>query len=131
MLIWCRLLMHCVLLAASLALLRAGSSIAARMAMMAMTTSNSISVKPAHSRQAGKTHRLSILNLRFSIGGFAHDRRGPSFVIFVPLQCSASLFAASCSFPHPFFCENENSIASQSPGCYTSREDGKFQPDRE
>src|SRR4051794_18588556 len=41
-----RLLMHFVPCALHLARLRAGSSIAARMAMMAMTTNNSIKVKP-------------------------------------------------------------------------------------
>ena len=37
---------HCTRLAFSFALAKAGSSMAAKMAMMAMTTSNSISVKP-------------------------------------------------------------------------------------
>src|SRR6516162_8319369 len=40
------LLMQVAVVALSFARLRAGSSIAARMAMMAMTTSNSINVKP-------------------------------------------------------------------------------------
>ena len=44
--IWRKLLRHCVRLAFSLARPSAGNNIAARMAMIAMTTSNSISVKP-------------------------------------------------------------------------------------
>ena len=43
---WRRLLRHLVRLALSLALLNAGKSIAAKMAMMAMTTSSSIKVNP-------------------------------------------------------------------------------------
>jgi len=39
------LLRHCVVLALFFAALNAGSNIAARMAMMAITTSNSISVE--------------------------------------------------------------------------------------
>src|SRR5438552_34076 len=46
MLIWRRLLAHETLTAACFALERAGSSIAARMAMIAITTSNSINVNP-------------------------------------------------------------------------------------
>src|SRR5215471_15059347 len=41
-----KLLTHCRAWALALALLRAGNSIAARMATMAITTSNSIRVKP-------------------------------------------------------------------------------------
>ena len=41
-----RLFLHCVETACDLALARAGSSSAARMAMMAMTTSSSIRVNP-------------------------------------------------------------------------------------
>jgi hypothetical protein len=41
-----KLLIHCVALAELFALLKAGRSIEARIAMMAITTSNSISVKP-------------------------------------------------------------------------------------
>ena len=41
-----RLFLHCVETACDLALTKAGRSMAARMAMMAMTTSNSINVKP-------------------------------------------------------------------------------------
>src|SRR5271167_3803803 len=41
-----KLFMHCRAWALVLALLKAGNSIAARMAMMAITTSNSIRVKP-------------------------------------------------------------------------------------
>jgi len=44
--IWRMLLMHAVCLLRALALLNAGSNIAARMAMMAITTSNSIKVNP-------------------------------------------------------------------------------------
>ena len=47
-----RLLEQAARLASSLALARAGSSMAARIAMTAMTTSNSIRVKPA--RQAAR-----------------------------------------------------------------------------
>ena len=41
-----RLFLHCVETACDLALAKAGNNIAARMAMMAMTTSNSIRVNP-------------------------------------------------------------------------------------
>jgi hypothetical protein len=44
--IWCRLLMQEVCLALVFALLKAGNNMAANMAMMAITTNNSISVKP-------------------------------------------------------------------------------------
>jgi hypothetical protein len=42
-----RLLAHWARIAVALALLKAGNNMAARMAMMAMTTSNSIKVKPS------------------------------------------------------------------------------------
>src|SRR5208282_6084302 len=42
---WCMLLIHLAALAFSLALFRAGNNIAARIPIMAMTTSNSMSVK--------------------------------------------------------------------------------------
>ena len=45
-LIWRRLFKQVIRLALSLAALKTGSSNAARIAMMAMTTSNSIKVKP-------------------------------------------------------------------------------------
>src|SRR5262245_9776621 len=44
--IWRRLLRHLIRLPFSLAALKAGNSMAARIAMMAMTTSSSMSVKP-------------------------------------------------------------------------------------
>ena len=43
---WLKLFMHVRFLARPFALLRAGNNIAARMAIMAITTNNSISVNP-------------------------------------------------------------------------------------
>ena len=47
-----RLLTHCTPLAAILAFVSAGNSMAARIAMIAMTTNSSIKVNPATSRVA-------------------------------------------------------------------------------
>ena len=44
--VWCRLLVHCARFPFSLALTSAGNNKAARMAIMAITTNNSIKVKP-------------------------------------------------------------------------------------
>jgi len=54
----------------SLALLRAGNSIAARIAMMAITTSNSIKVKALHSLVARLAFRLSVsLRMQLALAG--------------------------------------------------------------
>jgi hypothetical protein len=45
--IWRRLLMHCVIVAFCLDRIKEGKSMLAKMEMIAMTTSNSISVKAA------------------------------------------------------------------------------------
>src|SRR5882724_5383655 len=57
--IWCRLLRHCAFFAASFAFARAGSSIAARMAIIAITTKSSMSVK------AWRMHRAQLYRFRF------------------------------------------------------------------
>ena len=56
---WCSLFLHWVSLAFSLALASAGNSRAASMAMIAMTTSNSIRVKP----RARNLHKPGVLRL--------------------------------------------------------------------
>src|SRR5688572_17206406 len=50
--IWCRLLRHCVFLALSFALANAGKSIAARIAMIAITTNSSIRVNALRNAEA-------------------------------------------------------------------------------
>src|SRR2546428_639971 len=69
--IWRRLFMQAVRLAFSLARLKAGSNIAARMAIIAITTSNSIKVKP---RGGSRPTRRSPLETR-APGTFAPNRR--------------------------------------------------------
>ena len=75
--IWCRLFMHWTLTAFSLALAKAGRSSAARMAMMAITTSNSISVKArlTGQRRRGRVPRRSWRSAEM----FIFVRIGPQF----------------------------------------------------
>jgi hypothetical protein len=64
-----RLLVHCTLTAADLALLSAGSSSAAKMAMIAITTNSSISVKAfAHLDPLLKAGCARVKNRRFITG---------------------------------------------------------------
>src|SRR5690606_4981716 len=56
---WRMLLMHLVCCALALALARAGSSMLARIAMIAITTRSSIRVKPRLARLAGRTPEQS------------------------------------------------------------------------
>src|ERR1041384_1181742 len=61
------LLVHCVRLDRSLARLKAGNNMAARMAMMAMTTSNSMRVNPNTLRAWTDDERESSLFITFTI----------------------------------------------------------------
>src|SRR6266550_4546765 len=73
-----RLLIHCTRFPFSLALASAGRSIAAKIAMMAITTSNSINVKPC--RPLRRVVKFGFISRRNSVRGFhAHEyRKNPS-----------------------------------------------------
>ena len=76
---WRSLLRHCARMACCLALARAGRSMAARMAMMAMTTSNSMRVKPAARRPVFSIRFGFLQRIIAIIGGQARGRPAPGF----------------------------------------------------
>src|SRR6266700_1117377 len=91
---------HLTVWACALALLKAGNSIAARIAIMAITTSNSINVKPAEQRRPavafGEFEGGSFI-LGLSRGAPQRQRTDPAGVVFfdppVAVDDRALLFA--------------------------------------
>jgi hypothetical protein len=85
---------HLIWCAFSLALAKAGSSMAARMAMMAMTTKSSIKVKARHT-----TFLLFLLIIFFAFNRLAHFSFAicPEILPLVAIHISATLFVVKSS----------------------------------